>query len=89
MDKVLEITTYTFTYLKLEIFWNDEEILVFKVYLKANQNMKYINKSCIQMNTTFKATPIVIFNRLAKVTLRTEETFELFGTRNTQDTLIL
>ena len=50
-----EITKYTFPYLDLGSFWNDDRKLDFQVHWKENKNVKYLNKCITNMNATFSA----------------------------------
>ena len=58
-------------YLDMEMHWN-ENLLIFGVFTKKNQQIKYLNKGSSHTNATFKAIPQDVFKRLAKLTSITE-----------------
>ena len=72
-DEVSEITTQAFPYLDFEFFWNDGRELEFQVHRKTNKKLKYPNKLSTHTKATCNAIPSSIFNRLAKLTSRTEK----------------
>ena len=52
----------------MELFWNEDGDLNFWVHLKENQSIKYLNKGSQHTKACFKATPLGVLNRLAKLT---------------------
>ena len=56
-------------YLDMELFWNDDGEPNFWVHLKKNQAIKYLNKGSPHKKACFKATPLGVLNRLAKLQL--------------------
>ena len=58
----------TFPYLDMELFWSPEQELQFRVHLKPNQELKYLNKGSTHTNACFRAIPSGVFGRLAKLT---------------------
>ncbi len=73
-DKMVSIErSKTFPYLDMELYWSESQQLQFRVHLKPNQQLKYLNKGSTHTNACFKAIPSGVFNRLAKLTTVTEE----------------
>ena len=60
-----------FPYLDMEMFWENQD-LRFKVHLKKNQMLKYLNKGSTHTKACFKAIPNGVLSRLAKLTSATE-----------------
>jgi hypothetical protein len=60
-----------FPYLDMEMFWENQD-LRFKVHLKENQMLKYLNKGSTHTKACFKAIPNGVLGRLAKLTSATE-----------------
>ena len=52
----------------MELFWNEDGVLNFRVHLKENQAIKYLNKGSQHTKACFKAIPLGVFDRLAKLT---------------------
>ena len=46
-----------FPYLDMELHWNDKGKLNYRVHLKPNQQLKYLNRSSTHTNPCFKAIP--------------------------------
>ena len=62
-----------FAYLDTKMSWNQDDELQFGVYMKENQNLKYLNKGSIHRKSCFDAIPQGVMGRLAKLTTRTSE----------------
>ena len=60
-----------FPYLDMEVFWNNDDELNFKVHMKENQKLKYLNRDSTHRNSCFKAIPWGVFGRLARLTSTT------------------
>ena len=58
----------SFPFLDMEMFWNSNSKLSFKVHLKENQRLKYLNKGSAHTPGCFKAIPSGVFKRLTKLT---------------------
>jgi hypothetical protein len=59
----------SFPYLDMELFWsNDDDSLQFRVHLKPNQQLKYLNRDSTHTAACFKAIPTGVCSRLAKLT---------------------
>jgi hypothetical protein len=68
-DKVEVIKDQTFPFLDMELSWNDvTNELTFGVYIKPNQELKYLNKTSIHTPNCLKAIPNGVCQRLAKLT---------------------
>ena len=74
---VSEIASNTFPYLNFEFLWNAEGELEYQVYRKSNQKLKYLNKVSTHTNATLNAIPSGIFNRLSKLTPRTNKNAQM------------
>lgn len=58
-----------FPFLDMQLSWKDVgDGLIFGVYLKPNQELKYLNKGSAHTPDCFKAINTGVFNRLAKLT---------------------
>ena len=57
-----------FPYLDMEMYWNDMHDLKFKVHMKPNQVLKYLNSDSTHMPSTFRAIPNGVLQRLSKLT---------------------
>ena len=66
-DKITICTDEAFPYLDLEMYWRNDE-LQFRVHLKPNQVLKYLNKDSAHTKATFKAIPHGVLRRLASLT---------------------
>ena len=60
----------------MEIYWNNEDGLEFKVHMKENQVLKYLNLGSCHTNNCFKAIPSRVFNRLTSLTSKTSTNLE-------------
>ena len=67
------VTDKVLPFLELEIFWDDSRNLEFQVHQNKTQLLKYLNKESKHTKATFKATPNLLLNSLAKLTSITEE----------------
>jgi len=65
-----------FPYLDMEFYWPKEE-LKFRVHLKENQLLKYLNVGSTHTNATFKSIPSGVLMRLAILTSLTPENADL------------
>ena len=61
-----------FPYLDMKLVWSNEEELQFQVYMKPNQQLKYLNNDSTHTYSCFKAIPNGVYKRLAKLTTMTE-----------------
>jgi hypothetical protein len=61
-----------FPYLDMELIWSEQKELQFQVYMKPNQQLKYLNKGSTHTGAVFKAIPKGVYQRLAKLTTMTE-----------------
>ena len=66
-------TEQSFPYLDMELYWRENE-LNFRIHLKPNQQLKYLNKGSTHTNATFKAIPNGVLKRLANLTSANPET---------------
>ena len=57
-----------FPFLDLQLQWNSDNNLKFKVYMKENQKLKYLNSDSTHTNCCMKAIPFGLFKRLTKLT---------------------
>ena len=62
----------SFPYLDLEMYWRDED-LQFRVHLKPNQELKYLNQGSAHTKATFKAIPHGVLRRLTLLTSVNED----------------
>jgi len=62
-----------FPFLDMEMYWVDQD-LQFRVHMKENQELKYLNKGSSHTNSCFKAIPHGVMGRLGKLTSRNRET---------------
>ena len=63
-------------YLDLEIFWDSKGTLQFKVHLKENQKIKYLNFGSSHTKCCMKAILLGVFNCLAKLTSPTSSNID-------------
>ena len=74
LDPAVQVCTDSYLpYLDTEIFWNSNLNLQFRVHLKPNQQLKYLNRGSSHTPGCFKAIPTGVCKRLAKLTTLTEE----------------
>ena len=63
-----------FPYLDMEMYWREEdETLQFKVHLKKNQVLKYLNRGSAHTKAVFKSIPYGVVRRLTILTSITPE----------------
>ena len=62
----------SFPYLDMKFYWSGDNLL-FQVHMKPNQQVKYLNQGSAHRKEVFKAIPLGVMGRLAKLTSRTEE----------------
>ena len=62
------LKTEAFPFLDMEMLWNTNSELSFKVHLKENQQLKYLNKGSAHTPGCFKAIPSGVIKRLTKLT---------------------
>jgi hypothetical protein len=65
-------TDDVFPYLDMELYWCDDD-LKFKVHLKPNQKLKYLNKGSCHTSACFKSIPSGVIRRLSILTSLTPE----------------
>ena len=58
----------SFPFLDMEMYWLSEQSLAFRVHLKKNQQLKYLNKGSSHTPGCFKAIPNGVIKRLTKLT---------------------
>ena len=76
-NKVTVETGPAFPYLDMELFWSPDNELQFRVHLKPNQELKYLNKGSVHTGACFRAIPAGVCNRLAKLTTITNDNADL------------
>jgi hypothetical protein len=57
----------------MEMYWSMEGNLQFRVHLKENQVLKYLNRGSMHTNACFAAIPTGVMKSLASLTTRTKE----------------
>jgi hypothetical protein len=62
-----------FPFLDMEMYWSLEGNLQFRVHLKENQVLKYLNRGSTHTNACFAAIPTGVMKRLSSLTTRTEK----------------
>jgi hypothetical protein len=62
-----------FPFLDMEMYWSPEGNLQFRVHLKENQVLKYLNHGSTHTDACFAAIPTGVMKRLASCTTRTEK----------------
>ena len=68
-NKMVSIERGTaFPYLDMELYWSEKEELQFRVHLKPNQELKYLNRGSTHTEPCFKAISSGVFQRLVKLT---------------------
>ena len=65
------VESASFPFLDMELSWAQDEMLTFKVHMKENQVLKYLNKGSCHTSNCFKAIPNGVFKRLSKLTSKT------------------
>ena len=58
----------TFPFLDMEMYWGDNKVLKYKVHVKKNQQLKYLNKGSSHTPGCCKAIPSGVIKRLTKLT---------------------
>ena len=56
----------------MEMYWNLRGELRFRVHLKPNQKLKYLNNDSTHLPSTFRAIPSGVLNRLSKLTSKSQ-----------------
>jgi hypothetical protein len=77
IDGVSTFNGQAFPYLDMEMFWNRSGALNFKVHLKDNQRLQYLNRGSTHTRAVFAAIPHGVLGRLARLTSITDETKDL------------
>ena len=57
----------------MELYWKQDE-LNFRIHLKPNQQLKYLNNGSTHTNATFRAIPHGVMKRLANLSSANAET---------------
>jgi hypothetical protein len=57
----------------MEMFWSPKGTLQFRVHLKENQALKFLNRGSTHTEACFAAIPVGVMKRLASFTTRTDE----------------
>ena len=63
----------SFSFLDMEMFWSKRGELQFRVHLKVNQQLKYLNRGSTHTKACFQAIPSGVLRCLATLTTETEE----------------
>jgi hypothetical protein len=69
--------TDSFPYLDMELFWSTSGALNFRVHLKENQCLKYLNRGSNHTKAVFASIPHGVLRRLATLTSITSESNEV------------
>lgn len=69
-DKITLVRGKYFPYLDVAMYWNLNNELRFKIHMKENQKLKYLNKGSCHTSKCFEAIPNGVFKRLFKLTSR-------------------
>ena len=72
-ESVKVVTEPHFPFLDMEMFWNSTD-LNFRVHLKENQLLKYLNNGSAHTHACYKAIPQGVIGRLAKLTSHNDDT---------------
>jgi hypothetical protein len=62
-----------FPFLDMEMYWSPEGNLQFRVHLKENQVLKYLNRGSTHTEACFAAIPTGVMKRLASLTTRADK----------------
>jgi hypothetical protein len=62
-----------FLFLDMEMYWSPEGILQFRVQLKENQVLKYLNRGSTHTDACFAAIPAGVMKRQGSLTTRTNK----------------
>ena len=68
---VLKVKTYPF--LDMAIFWGFNRKLKFKIYMKENQVLKYLNKGSCHTSKCFKAIPLGVLGSITRLTYQNKK----------------
>ena len=63
-----------FTFLDASLFWNFHNKLGFKIFMKPNQKLKYLNRGSCHTSKCFEAISSCVFGRLSKLTTQCNKT---------------
>lgn len=74
VGKVSVSTDKTFPFLDMKLQWKEDDTLFFSVFLKPNQELKYLNAGSSHNPGCLKAIPNGVCHRLAKLTTANDET---------------
>ena len=66
-------TTQSFPYLDMELSWSNLGALTFRVHLKPNQRLKYLNRGSTHTKAVFASIPHGVLGRLARLTSVTDD----------------
>ena len=69
-DTFTIVNSPSFPFLDMELYWDRNDSLAFKVHMKENQVLKYLNKGSCHTSNCFKAIPNGVLKRLSKLTTR-------------------
>jgi hypothetical protein len=75
-DEVRVFSGDSFPYLDLEMFWASNQFQ-FRVHLKPNQKLKYLNHGSTHTSATFRAIPRGVFSRLGRLTSLTSDNHDM------------
>ncbi len=67
-NKLTVVNEKYFSYLDMEMYWNERKELNFRVHMKPKQKLKYLNSDSTHMPSIFRAIPIGVLGRLSKLT---------------------
>jgi hypothetical protein len=67
----------SFPYLDMELFWSRSGALNFRIHLKDNQRLQYLNRGSTHTRAVFAAIPHGVLGRLARLTSLTDESKDL------------
>ena len=74
--KINTDTNKTFPFLDMEFYWNEDNNLNYRVHIKENQEIKYLNKGSSHPKACFKAIYMGVSKRLSKLTSVTAKTVD-------------
>ena len=73
---IISVECKYFPYLDLELYFSRMDKLRFRVHLKENQRLQYLNSESTHTCACLRAIPRGVFNRLAKLTSRKRSTMK-------------
>ena len=76
-SKISLVKSNKFPYLDLAMFWADNDKIQFEVYMKENQELRYLNQDSSHTKSCLEAIPFGVLNRLAKLTSPTRRNKEM------------